>query len=205
MRSTVSRLLLLTSLLAFWPAQALTLAQANPAGCTLTEAESAQMQAAFTRLVEAGVIRLPGPEVQVDPPPGSMDPTQSRAQFAALLVRMLGWEEAARTRSHGPPSFPDLQEHWAAGAIELLRVEGIVKGYPDGLFRPDEPITLVEAKLLLARLLRLGPDLAPAQVDPALTAAGLDLTLPCPTLPVATAGQLFLLLDQARSLYHPIR
>ena len=42
-------------------------------------------------------------------------------------------------------------EHWAAKVIEEFANEGIVNGYEDGTFRPDEPITRAEAATILNR------------------------------------------------------
>lgn len=37
--------------------------------------------------------------------------------------------------------FPDLAGHWAAGAVETAVSEGLVDGYPDGAFRPDNDVS----------------------------------------------------------------
>ena len=42
-------------------------------------------------------------------------------------------------------------EHWAAKVIEELAEKGVVNGYEDGTFRPDEPITRAEAATILSR------------------------------------------------------
>ncbi len=41
-------------------------------------------------------------------------------------------------------SFPDIQNHWARPFIEALAQRGIVNGYPDGKFRPDNSVTRAE-------------------------------------------------------------
>ncbi len=38
-------------------------------------------------------------------------------------------------------TFPDIQGNWARSFIEALAARGIIKGFPDGTFRPDEPVT----------------------------------------------------------------
>lgn len=54
-------------------------------------------------------------------------------------------------------SFSDLQGHWAAGVVGELAVRGLVYGYPDGSFRPEQKITRAEATVILVRLLGLAP------------------------------------------------
>ena len=41
-------------------------------------------------------------------------------------------------------SFPDIQKHWARPFIEALAGRGILNGYPDGRFRPDNSVTRAE-------------------------------------------------------------
>lgn len=45
--------------------------------------------------------------------------------------------------------FNDIDGHWAKETIEKWQDEGIISGYPDGTFKPDNPITRAElAKVL---------------------------------------------------------
>lgn len=42
-------------------------------------------------------------------------------------------------------AYPDVSSnHWAAAEIELLTEQGVIVGYPDGTFRPDENVTRAE-------------------------------------------------------------
>lgn len=43
----------------------------------------------------------------------------------------------------------DIQGYWAKDCIEILAQQGIVAGYPDGTFRPDNPVTRAEFAALL--------------------------------------------------------
>ena len=47
--------------------------------------------------------------------------------------------------------FTDIQGHWAEPAIQKAVTAGIVKGYGDDTFRPDQPITNSEFRLLIHR------------------------------------------------------
>ena len=42
-------------------------------------------------------------------------------------------------------AFPDVSDnHWAAPQIKLLSEQGVIIGYPDGMFKPDENVTRAE-------------------------------------------------------------
>jgi S-layer homology domain len=51
----------------------------------------------------------------------------------------------------------DLADNWAAPFIKALVEKDIIKGYPDGTFRPDRPVTRAEFAALLARAFDLQP------------------------------------------------
>lgn len=52
--------------------------------------------------------------------------------------------------------FKDVPEgYWARGSIERLANLGLLKGYEDGTFRPDEPLTRAQLAAVLDRLLKL--------------------------------------------------
>lgn len=46
----------------------------------------------------------------------------------------------------------DYETHWAHDEIERAMELGLLKGYPDGTFQPDKPITRAEAAVMLLRL-----------------------------------------------------
>lgn len=47
-------------------------------------------------------------------------------------------------------SFKDVPaEHWAADSVKTLAEAGILKGYPDGTFRGDKPVTRYEVAVAL--------------------------------------------------------
>lgn len=72
----------------------------------------------------------------------------TRAEFVSMLVRALGGYQA---RAYYGKSFRDVaDDQWYAGAIAYAKQMGIVSGYEDGTFRPQNPITRAEAARILA-------------------------------------------------------
>jgi len=49
--------------------------------------------------------------------------------------------------------FPDIDGHWAAIDIRHLVSRGMLKGYPDGTFKPDKAVNRVEFTAMLTRLM----------------------------------------------------
>lgn len=87
---------------------------------------------------------------------GRFDPDSpiTRAQFAALLTRVLGLAAASG------PSFPDVSEgDWFTGEVAAAARHGLIAGYEDGTFRPHERITREQMAVMLARALKLAAKL----------------------------------------------
>lgn len=49
----------------------------------------------------------------------------------------------------------DITGHWAEKAIRRCMERGLLKGYPDGSFQPDKPVTRAEAAVMMDRLIQL--------------------------------------------------
>ena len=54
--------------------------------------------------------------------------------------------------------FTDIEGHWGEKYINMAAEKGLIKGYPDSTFHPDEPITRAEAMAIINRLLNRHPD-----------------------------------------------
>ena len=76
-------------------------------------------------------------------PNGTVRPKGSitRAEAAAMLSRLLNIEAIGSAEK---PNFTDTESAWYNKAINAVVTRGIMKGYPDGRFRPNEPITRAE-------------------------------------------------------------
>lgn len=84
---------------------------------------------------------------------GSFRPTEAitRAEFATMITNAL--ENACKYNLKSVTKFSDVAGHWASSDIYKLVACGIVHGYPDGTFKPDEHITRAQAAILGAYML----------------------------------------------------
>lgn len=81
----------------------------------------------------------------------------TRAQFATIVALELGLGDV----SPSPTKFKDVPAtHWASGAINLAVGKGIIVGYPDGTFKPDQPVSFAEASAMLMQMLGYAPAMA---------------------------------------------
>lgn len=78
----------------------------------------------------------------------------TRAEMAKLLVYSLGLQNDA-PRYFGRGMFSDTEGHWAEGIIAVAKTTGVMRGYPEGDFRPQAPLTYAEVVTALSRLVGL--------------------------------------------------
>jgi hypothetical protein len=86
----------------------------------------------------------------------------TRAEMAMIMLRLSGLREKDGER------FSDTKGHWASGAIASLAEAGLVRGLPDGSFKPNRPLTRAEAVVMLNRALGIAPlagDIEPTWPD----------------------------------------
>lgn len=69
--------------------------------------------------------------------------TINRAEFLKILL------EATNQTGQSTSCFPDVQDQWFAPYVCTAKSLGIVSGYPDGTFKPEQPISFVEAAKIL--------------------------------------------------------
>lgn len=75
------------------------------------------------------------------------------AGIQADLDESFGSEGFWSTAPAGP--FPDVAPNrWSAAAIEIVKNAGLMSGYPDGTFKPTNPVTREELAVVLAKLLK---------------------------------------------------
>ena len=111
--------------------------------------ESTQFGEAIYELVDDGVLN--GYEDGTFKPDGTI----TRAEFAKVIgVSIQGsnalWD-AKETR------FSDMAGHWAVPYVAYASNAGIINGYEDGSFRPDQTVTYAEAVKMIVCSLGYGP------------------------------------------------
>lgn len=75
-----------------------------------------------------------------------------------MILTLWSGTALAEETKKGPASFSDLSDHWAEKAILQAADQGIVGGYPDGTFRPEQQIKREEFFTLLSNILTEKPD-----------------------------------------------
>ncbi|MFC5452107.1 InlB B-repeat-containing protein [Paenibacillus aestuarii] len=93
-------------------------------------------------------------------PDGTFKPDNSitRAEMATILARLLGKGKSTLPAK----SYPDVTNaHWAHSSIEVMWQTGIMKGYDDGQFKPEQSISRGEFAATVLRF--LGRAASPAQ------------------------------------------
>ncbi|MCL6522850.1 MAG: S-layer homology domain-containing protein, partial [Firmicutes bacterium] len=88
-------------------------------------------------------------------PDGTAHPSQTitRAEAAAVAVRLAGREASATALANQTPTFKDNVPSWAWGYVNVATSLGIIKGYPDGTFRANNPVTQAEMVAMITRVL----------------------------------------------------
>ncbi len=88
-------------------------------------------------------------------PDGEFKPSRnlSRAEFAALIFRFTNLKKSDITNP-----FTDLQKtHWAYNEILALTSSGLIEGYPDKTYKPEDNITRAEVMTVINKLLGRKP------------------------------------------------
>lgn len=92
--------------------------------------------------------------------PEGFEPAASitRAEATKIIVEIIGKGDLA-VLLKGAPSFPDVPgDYWASGYIAVARNQGILHGFPDGTFRPQDDVTYAEYAKMLVEAAGLAPN-----------------------------------------------
>lgn len=80
----------------------------------------------------------------------------TRAEAATVFVRAIGLEGHVADFLE-VPLFQDTEEHWAQGYLHLAWRAGLMRGYGDETFRPEQPITYGEMLTVILRIIQQEP------------------------------------------------
>ncbi|MEN1761722.1 S-layer homology domain-containing protein [Anoxynatronum sibiricum] len=94
-------------------------------------------------------------------PDGTFRPDNpiTRAEFTTILVSVMGYQQDASK------VFADTQSHWARAAISTAHLQGVVKGYSDSMFGPDDPISREQVAVMVTKAASLPRGGQPAFTD----------------------------------------
>lgn len=92
--------------------------------------------------------------------PGEEGTPQEQANGGCVALKMRSVRSVvAVCRPQYKPEEPeivdDVSGHWAKGSIEWAMENGLIKGYPDGSFKPNNPVTRAEVCAILERFYEL--------------------------------------------------
>ncbi|HEY9630644.1 MAG TPA: S-layer homology domain-containing protein [Coleofasciculaceae cyanobacterium] len=88
------------------------------------------------------------------------DEPVSRSQYAALIETIFQTDTA-----QNPIAFNDIPENfWATPAINTAVKTGFMKGFPEGTFQPDQPISRVQVLASLVNGLKVAQPASPTEV-----------------------------------------
>jgi len=94
--------------------------------------------------------------VVVGYPDGSFKPDNpaTRAEFATMVIKALRQENSPLLETF---TFIDVPtSHWADGTIQRAVAFGLIKGFPDGTFKPEDNISKAEAVAIIISALKTG-------------------------------------------------
>lgn len=87
----------------------------------------------------------------------------TRAEFLSMALKLRSLPPVA-----GDAPFSDIEGHWAQSALETAFGNGMISGYPDGSFKPNQTISKAEAATVIARILKRSPEWTGDQTFPDL-------------------------------------
>ncbi|MFC5401301.1 S-layer homology domain-containing protein [Cohnella soli] len=92
-------------------------------------------------------------------PGGVFKPEQAitRGEMASIVAALL---EGSNASAAGGSSFTDIKGHWAQASIERVQAAGIIAGFSDGTFRPDDKLTRAQAVVIINKLLGWKPQIS---------------------------------------------
>jgi hypothetical protein len=76
----------------------------------------------------------------------------TRAEFTCLIVKAFEME------AESDINFTDTEQHWAKQAISTARAHGVVSGYNDNYFGPEDPVTREQMAVIMMKAINCQPN-----------------------------------------------
>lgn len=90
-----------------------------------------------------------------------LDRNITRAEFTAIITRALGLEDVALASGNIPTGYTDVNvSAWYNPYVAVASSKGIIKGYPDGTFKPEIGVKYQEAITMLVRMVSSPQEIA---------------------------------------------
>lgn len=81
----------------------------------------------------------------------------TKRKFHLMLMVSLSLSLVFSVQVQAAATISDIQNHWAAKPIQNLTERGVINGYPDGTFKPDQAVTRAELAKMLGKALNYQP------------------------------------------------
>jgi hypothetical protein len=117
---------------------------------TLEQARIAGISSLLFGSIVGGALISGGASI-ANPAPNSINQTLGRLSSTAAP------EQTPQPAANQVAQASDVAGNWAEPFIKVLVEKGIIAGYPDGTFRPDQPVTRAEFAALLNKAFDLQP------------------------------------------------
>ncbi len=93
------------------------------------------------------------------------DETVTRAEFVTMLVKLLNMDSA----TDAALPYSDMKNnHWAYKNIKISNDAGLIKGYPDGTFKPENTVKKAEVMSIASKISNINYDLSDKEVNAVL-------------------------------------
>ncbi len=111
-----------------------------PLAAGFTDIDEHWARESIRELVDKGIVKGYD-DYRFDP-----NGTLTRAEAATFIARAYSLKPSGAART-----FPDVtRDHWAMETVASAAARGIIQGYPDGTFRPNDPVTRAEMTVMAA-------------------------------------------------------
>ncbi len=93
------------------------------------------------------------------------DETVTRAEFVTMLVKLLNMNSSTEAKL---PYSDMSKKHWAYKNIKISNDAGLIKGYPDGTFKPENTVKKAEVMSIISKISNINYNLSNKEVNAVL-------------------------------------